>query len=244
MKELLIILVIFGYVLIQIIEITSMGSRVAGKLSGSLALGTTLHLSIYTGSRFLLILFLPALAFLVESGINVDDYFIVVFTCLFTTFFASLFIVIKFNIFQNYFQKVFSLYQNNLLPLALLKSLNYKKNKNISIININILSIKKINKRKAFTSFLAYLFLANGFFISFLLAINFPEYRLTLSQFVPAIHGVGALIVAFYLDPMLSNSIDRNINSNIWLNNVFSILYGRVLSYIFVSLIFLIFYLY
>ena len=97
MNTLLILIVIFGYVLLQAIEMASIGSRVAGRLAGRLALGTTLQQSIYTASRFLLVIFLPALAFLVESGIQLDDYVIIVIISLMMAFLMALLILIKFN---------------------------------------------------------------------------------------------------------------------------------------------------
>jgi len=75
-----------------------------------------------------------------------------------------------------------------------------------------------------------------------MLAVLFPENRLTLSQFTAAFHGLGAVIFAFYLDPMLSRSIDTYSDDITWLKNVYSILLGRTLSYlamIFLILIFL-----
>ena len=54
---LFIIIVITTYVLFQAIEIASFGTRVAGRITNRTALGTTLAQTIYTTSRFLLVLF-------------------------------------------------------------------------------------------------------------------------------------------------------------------------------------------
>ena len=77
-----------------------------------------------------------------------------------------------------------------------------------------------------------------------LLAILYPENRLTLSQFTAAFHGVGAIIVAVYIDPMLSRSIDFHDDDISWINNVYSIILGRVLSYLFVLIAVSIFFIY
>ena len=243
MVILLTLTVIISYVLLQAIEMISLGSRVAGRLSGRLALGTTLHQSIYTASRFLLIPFLPSLAFLIESGIHIERYVLLVILSLFISFLMALLILIKLNTFQHFFQKVFHHYDDSHIPIALLKSFAKDKNYVTTSDNIVNFSIEKTQIKKVATSFFAYLFLANGFFVSFLFAINFPEYRLTLSQFTAAFHGIGALIVAFYLDPMLSRSLDKAESEDSWSRNVYSILYGRVLSYICVCIIFTLAYL-
>ena len=76
---LLMIISIFSYGLMHAIEIASFGTRVAGRVSDRVALGTTLQQTIYTTSRFLLIPFLPTLGYLVESGIHMDKYLYIVF---------------------------------------------------------------------------------------------------------------------------------------------------------------------
>ena len=86
--------------------------------------------------------------------------------------------------------------------------------------------------KKTLVSFGAYIFLITGFFIAFLLAVLFPENRLTVSQFTATFHGFGAVIFAFYLDPMLSRSIDSYVDDVSWLENIYSILLGRAISYL------------
>lgn len=236
---LLVAIVIISYFLMQLIEMASLGSRVAGKISESLALGTTLQLSIYTASRFLLIPFLPVLGYLVESGMDVEHYLVLVIISLFSTFMASIFVLYKLNSFQLFFQKVFNRYSVNNIPTALVKSFFSTSNPHISFIACASFSLQDVAFNKLFISFIAYFFLITGFFIAFLLAIIFPEYRLTLSQFTAVFHGIGAIIIAFYLDPMLSRSLDRHSDKNIWLNNVYSILFGRVLSYFVAFILFI-----
>ena len=98
------VVVILSYFLMQLIEMASLGSRVAGKMSNSLALGTTLQLSVYTASRFLLVPFLPLLGYLIESGLVIEDYLLLVIISLFSTFVASLFVLHRLNSFQLFFQ--------------------------------------------------------------------------------------------------------------------------------------------
>jgi hypothetical protein len=74
-----------------------------------------------------------------------------------------------------------------------------------------------------------------------MLALLYPESRLTLSQFTAFFHGFGAVIFAFYLDPMLSRSIDNSSDDISWIKNAYSILMGRILSYLTVIILLLIF---
>jgi len=238
---LLIIIVIVSYVLLHTFEIVSFGARVAGRITNRAALGTTLSQTIHTLSRFLLIIFLPALGYIVESGITINDYLILVLVAYILTFIVSIIVLIKLNSLQQFYQLIFVKYNDNTIPIAILKSLISKKT-DLNAKYCDDFTFDKVILKKTLLSFLAYIFLITGFFIAFMLAVLFPENRLTLSQFTATFHGFGAVIFAFYLDPMLSRSIDTYSDDVSWLKNVYSILLGRALSYfamIFLLLIFL-----
>jgi hypothetical protein len=218
---------------------SSFASRAAGRLSGRPALGTTIHHTMYTGSRFLLVFLLPSLGYLVETGIEFSGYFFIVIASLFLMFIISIYILLNLNRFQLFFQKLFDLYSDSTIPMAFLKTLNSRGKKNKNHVDIEYgFSLKNTFFKKTFVSFVAYSFLSTGFFIAFLLSLEFLEYRLTLSQFTATFHGIGAVIVSFYLDPMLSRSIDEIKNNVIWLNNLYSILLGRVIAYLATSILF------
>jgi hypothetical protein len=197
------------------------------------ALGTTLQQSIVTASRFFLIPFLPLLAYLVESGIRIENYLIIVIASYVLTFLMSIIILLKLNKFQYFFQKIFINYDKKTIPMAALQSI-LNSNQSYSLKPCKGFSLDRIEIKKTLVSCLAYLFLITGFFVAFMLALLYPENRLTLSQFTTFFHGVGAIIIAFYLDPMLSRSIDIYKDENTWIKNVYSIILGRVLSYLLV----------
>ena len=228
---LLSIVVIFSYTLIQAIEITSFGSRVAGRISNRNALGTTISQTVYTFSRFFVVLFLPSLAFVIESGISINEYLIIVLLAYSFSFITSALMLLKLNSIQHFFQIIFLKYNKNSLPIAFFKAIQDKK-EGLNLSNCNFFSFNKLITKKTSVSFLAYIFLITGFFNAFMLAVLFPENRLTLSQTTTIFHGFGALIFAFYIDPMLSRSIDSFSDDVSWLKNVYSILVGRALSYL------------
>jgi len=240
MTMLLITLSVLSYFIMQGVELSAFGSRAAGRLSGNLALGTTVHHTIYVASRSLLIPLLPMLAYLVDTGITLHNYIEMAMIALFATFIMSIFILIRFNFFHRFFQIVFKKYLTaNTLPIALLKSVFTSKAQEETVLSCLAFSTKLISRKKVFFSFLAYSFLVNSFLIAFLLAIIFPQYQLTLSQSTSFFHGFGAILLAFYLDPMLSKSIDNSNDEHSWLINSYSILFGRVLSYLFSFCVFL-----
>jgi hypothetical protein len=231
--------IILSFFLMQFFEMISFGSRTAGKLVNRIGLGTTLQQSIYTSSRFLLIFFLPLLGYVVEYGLSMERYIALVVSTFTLSFIASIFILIKLNYFQAFFQKVFTNYSNNTIPAAILKSIPQNKYK-IKPKLCESFSFKKIIWKKTFVSVIAYLFLISSYFVAFTFAIIYPENRLTLSQFTAVFHSFGAIIMSFYLDPMLSRSIDVKSDNIVWLKNTYSILLGRVISYLIALIVLLI----
>ena len=105
---LLIIIVIVSYVLLHTFEIASFGARVAGRLTNRTALGTTLSQTIHTLSRVLLIIFLPTLGYIVESGITINDYLTLVLVAYIITFIVSIIMLIKLNSLQQFYQVIFA----------------------------------------------------------------------------------------------------------------------------------------
>jgi hypothetical protein len=237
---LLIIIVIVSYILLQTIEAISFSSRVAGKVASRHALGTTLQHSIFTISRLFLVFLLPTLAFLVENRISIELYITIVIISLLATSLVSYLVLFNLNYFQKLFQKIFNLYEEGHLPTAITRVFfnKHKINPN-SLVSIPRFSMVYIVQKKTMVSFAAYTFLSTGYFVTFYLALIYNDYRLTFSQFSPVFHGVGAMILAFYIDPMLSRSIDKASDDESWLTNVYSIFLGRVLSYFISSIAFI-----
>jgi len=139
--------------------------------------------------------------------------------------------LIKLSSIQQFFQMIFIKYNKSSLPVAILQSI-INKNKDLKLKDCEGFTIDKIVLKKTSVSFVAYIFLITGYFNAFMLAVFFPEHRLTLSQFTSIFWIFGSIIFAFYLDPMLSKSIDTYSDDSTWLKNVYSILIGRMMSYL------------
>ena len=65
-----------------------------------------------------------------------------------------------------------------------------------------------------------------------------------MGQLTTVFHGVGAIILAMYIDPMISRSLDVELENSDWINNIYSIFVGRLLAYLLASITFLAVYLY
>ena len=237
----LILLVLFFYTVMQFVETVSFGSRLAGKLVNRLSLGTTLQNSIYVSSRLFLPPLLIALSYLIESGLRIEFFLNTSVALVGAAFISSLIVLVKFNFFQSLFQYIFKQYdESNSIPKAILRLLFLRKKNKMKVINIESPpKIRALPLGKIIVSAFAYFFLSTGFLISFSIAILIPEYRMTVSQLTTVFHGVGAIVLAMYIDPMICNSLDENFKSDKWLENVYSIFIGRLLAYILAFTVFL-----
>ena len=238
------LIALFCYAFMQFIETASFGSRVAGKLVNRLSLGTTLQHSIFTVSRLFLPPLLLSLSFLIESNLSIQLFLLIAIVLTIAAFFTSLLVLINFNYFQLLFQRLFIQYEFNTIPVAIVNVFFGKKNE-FNQINLEAIpKIRSLSLKKIAISSFAYFFLSTGFLIAFSLAILIPEYRMTISQSATIFHGIGAIILAMYIDPMISRSLDVELENFNWIENVYSIFVGRLLAYLFASIVFLAFYLY
>jgi hypothetical protein len=228
----------------QFIETAAFGSRVAGKLVNRLSLGITLQHSMFTVSRLFLPPLLLSLSFLIESNLNVELFLLIAAILTFSAFLTSLLVFIKFNYFQLLFQHLFVRYEYNTIPIAILRVIFSRRYEFNKVDLINIPKIRSLQLKKIFASIFAYFFLSTGFLTAFSFAILIPEYRMTVSQLATVFHGIGAIVLALYIDPMISKSIDIEFDNSNWVKNIYSIFVGRLVAYLLASSMFLSFYLY
>ena len=159
------LIALFCYVFMQFIENISFGSRVAGKLTNRLSLGTTLQHSIFTVSRLFLPPLLLSLSFLIESDLGIQLFLLTSVILTTTAFFASLLVLINFNFYQLLFQRLFIRYEFNTIPIAIVKVLFGNNNKLDQVSLEYIPKIRSLSLKKIITSSFAYFFLSTSFLI-------------------------------------------------------------------------------
>ena len=240
-----ILIALVCYTLMQVVESASFASRLAGKITNRLSLGTTLQNTFFVSSRLFLPPLLLTLSFMIEfKNISLQLFLLTSTILLITAFFFSLLVLININYFQLFFQRLFLEFEFGTIPVAIVKILFGKKNK-LNLISMEVTPrIRSLSLKKITISAFAYFFLLTGFLIVFSFAILIPDYRMTLSQLATAAHGIGALVLVLYIDPMVSRSLDSQLQNSNWLENIYSIFVGRLLAYILASILFLAVYLY
>lgn len=228
----------------QFVETVSFGSRVAGKLTNRLALGTTLQHSIFITSRLFLPPLLLSLSFMIESNLSIQLFLMASSFLTISAFCSSLVVLFNFNYFQLLFQRLFTEYQSNSIPVAIIRVFFGKKIE-FNKVNLKVTpKIRNLSFKKIISASFAYFFISTSFLFAFSFAILIPDYRMTMSQFSTVFHGIGAMILAMYIDPMISRSLDVELENSNWIENIYSIFIGRLLAYLLTSATFLAFYLY
>jgi len=240
----LILLSIIFYLLMHVGDSAAINSIVAGKLSEKPSQGISIQNSMIVASRLPLPLILIILAFLIENEImSLKEYLFYAILHLIPVIAMLIIMIRNVNVFQKFFQRIIFFRNRKSLPIAILMSF-FSKTNDIELIDFPIeFSIKRVIFIKSFISSFAYVFLALGFFISFSFAYYFEDFRMTISQLTTVFHGFGGLLLAFFIDPMISKSVDIKAKNEIWVNNFYSIMFGRLLSYIISLFILVIYYL-
>ena len=65
---------------------------------------------------------------------------------------------------------------------------------------------------------------------------------MTMSQFATAVHGIGALVLALYIYPMVSKSLDSELQDFNCLDNIYAIFVGRLVAFTLATIVFIVFY--
>ena len=239
----LFILLILSFILAHIFNYISYFARISGKNIGFSLLGTSLAGIIIGLSQLSLLFFIPALSFLIEKMNLSLKIYLIIFLFIFSLAALSMWLI-----FINK-QSIISL-----LNKILLVHINIKKNILFSCIIFwrykvdNFKSLKsnykfKFHKKMLFNCIFAYLAISSGFFISYFLAIKFPEYRLTISSISTIIHSIGTFFLLSYVDPKLNSNVDRIENVEAW-HIINSFFLSRIISLVilfFITIFLLIF---
>jgi len=230
------------YIVIQTIETISLGARVAGKACELPALGVTLYQTFSTLSRIFLPIFLILLAFLVERGMYTYEFLTFALIGSGVSFCISVFVFVKIGTIYRYFFNVTVLLEKCTMPIAIILALVTRYESEANRNTLEEYSNKSAKKKPlvVLTSLLSYFLLSSGILIAFLFAIHYPEYRLTAVQFSAIFHGVGVILISFYINPVYSQIMDLLPSDLLAYSN--SVLIGRLFGLFLTFLLFLIIY--
>jgi len=236
--EILLFFSILLYVLMHFFETVSISANIAGRFTKKQSQGISIQHSTFVLGRVTLPFLLLLLSYAIEKGIDVKSFLLITITLAFASSIVTFIVVKNINLFQKFYQELFSKHEEMGLIPAIFAARNFVGNKKLIDFKIDS-AYRLIIFPKMLSACAAYFFLGSAFLISFYFAIMLPEYRLTISQFTTLFQGIGGLLMAFYVEPMFSKSLDNEKDHELWIRNFYSIMYGRLMSFLFSTFIFI-----
>lgn len=235
---LIVALVCVAYAGIQYFELAAVLARVSGVRAKSVMLGYTLQQSVYMVTRFLLIILLPVVGFLVDSNIEMKTYYMMTHISLFLAALGGIFLAVRSGLAIQYFERVIAKYKSGAGYLAsLIGSLKFRPPAGSTKIGIPRLS--NYPWKLLIFSNIVFTIYSTGVFVSFYFALEYYPYRATISQMSGIANALGAVIITFYIEPRISKAIDaveenaENMISALFWGRLFSIMItGQVLLFI------------
>ncbi len=218
--------VIILYGGIQFFELNAIVARLTGFKFGSVMIGYSLQQSVYMVTRLLLMIMLPMIGFLLDTGISKDEFSIMAHLSL---LFASIMGAICFfssGMTIGYFRCVIERYRKggNFIR-ALLNGFNssrFEKN------SIKLLLPSKFDYKMFIISNSVYTLYSTGMFLTFYFALIHEDNRTMISQMSGIVNALGAVIITFVIEPAISKMIDEK-NSDAH-SMIASLFWGRIVA--------------
>jgi len=228
------------YVLHHYIDTIAHVARISGKLSKQSATGLSIYNSLIVLSRLLLAIMLPSIALLIDVRCPPSLLLGVFWISQILVFIITFYSLLKIGLFVQYFSRVIFFLKDINLIAALFKSVVNSNFNQVSLIDANMNDFNKLVMTKTFfVALIANVFLSSGFYISFLVAYKIPEYQLSLSQLSFAIHGVGAIINAVFIEYKLGQqNDDHNARLALADDRVIAVIFGRASAFLLSSVVF------
>ncbi|MDB2584926.1 hypothetical protein N9X91_01270 [Alphaproteobacteria bacterium] len=211
------------FALYNFFDSISIFARAAGGRNGQNAMGFAFQNIVNTVKRVFLSVLPPLLGIQIVAG---DLRLIKI--CIFMALFSSIFTIMLPIFFRHrlltYFGKVYryySRYENLCFSLrAPLQALFSSKSKNSDVPASDRTkeSIGLGLRKKKFFIFggaVAYFFLGQTFIILNIISFFSPEYSVIVLQMNAFFTGIGAVILSMYLDPKITNQLDKSVNENL-----------------------------
>lgn len=219
------------YAGVQMIEFSAVLTRISGIASGNHVLSYSVQQSVYMGTRFLFVMLLPLLGFVVDSGVDLSTYALMAHISLVLATLAGLLIYAARARLIRYYVRLMEDYKarGNLFRAFLV----FLKRPEAPIEVTTTASMKSVlatpeSRRILILSTLIFSVYGVGMFISFYFALLFFENRAAISQLSGIINALGAVLLTFVVEPRVSQRIDQGHENAADL--VMALFCGRLLS--------------
>lgn len=234
LNHLLIAICILSFAAAQFLYCLGVLVKVAGTISKKKYTANSIENIIGNLSNLFAAIFLPSLAYLVESELSLQPYLTLVAIAFLTTAILCAIMLLNINLLVRLFIRVIANYETKRsMPRAILSTLKgglVHQTQHPPEWTISLVAKKR--KKYFFSAFVAYMPATSGFFIAFFLALSFPENRLAFAQSAIFIHGLGIVMLSLYVWPPLSSALDASENTEVWTPAVVSYMLGRLSTYL------------
>ena len=233
-NHLLIVICIVSFATAQFFYCLGVLVKVAGTISKKKYTASSIENIVNNLSNLFAAIFLPSLAYLVESEFSLQPYLTLVAIAYLATAILCAVMLLNINLLVRLFIQIIANYETNRsMPRAILSTfrggLVYQTQ---TPPEWTISLVTKKRKKYFFSAFVAYLPATSGFFVAFFLALLFPENRLAFAQAAVFIHGIGIVMLSLYVWPPLSSALDASENTEVWTPAVVSYMLGRLSTYL------------
>ncbi len=205
----LIYIIPLSYGGIQALELIALLSRIAGLKTKYSVLGYSIQQSIYLGTRFLLVLLLPAMGFLVDHQMAKGEFINLMHLCLFIAGLSGVIVLIFRNSFVNFQSRVILAYvRSRSLPKAYVKA--FFRSSEYPVANSRSVKMWPMLKHWRLLAMSSIIFwtYSVGSMLTFYTALLFPDYRASISQLSGAVNAFAAVLLAFVVEPLVASEID------------------------------------
>lgn len=228
----LIVVVVFCFICVQIIEVLSYLARLSGVLIDKKSMAYTLQNAVFMITRFFTLALMPILGLLVDMGVPKKEYLLLCVSATVLSAVGCIIVILVRNQFVSAFISVIkeSLKGNSLLlTLAKFPLYAFKT----SGVFVYIPKINYLLRSNVFwlSSFVFFTYSTSLFFV-FFLGLFFPDYRVMLSQTSGVINAFSTILLTFWIEPKLSIAIEKEgVASKIESSNlILSLLLGRIVG--------------
>lgn len=200
------------YGLIQLLELSAVLARISGLKSGNHLLGYSIQQSIYMGTRFFLVMLMPAMGLIVDQGIETSTYQLITHTSLLISAVFGMLVLWQRARLINYYSRVIIIYKKSgKFTRSFFLALKAAGGETAPIEKPAIgLFLEHPETRKTFFfSLIVFSTYSVGMFLSFYFALQFFEYRASISQLSGILNALGALLLTFIVEPLISQRIDE-----------------------------------
>lgn len=228
----LIVIVPILYALLNALEFSATLARYSGVILNKTMLGYSLQNAVYIFTRFLVVLIMPILGFLIDSSVEPSVFILMAQSSLFLSFILGFIVLIFAKTIVRYYVRVIMKYSSSENFILCLVASLFSAHDKVVIehpFKKYIQHFKQIEILKmTIISSLIFGVYGAGIFIAFYISLSIPEYRASISQMSGIINAFAAVILTFVVEPVISKRIDERAQNSAEL--VLSIYTGRLIG--------------